>query len=105
MDWRQAGQNEAVPGNLDWVDVYDIARENLHKLELTTAGRTYLAGEKELTSWTGAMKPPAVKWTRSCSSRLATAVQPCSRSKKPSRYAGVARSPKTASAGRLTPAR
>src|SRR5215813_8591057 len=69
---------------------YGLAREIIHK----QAGRTRATSpalEEELTAWTGATTPPAVRWTRSCSSRSATRAPPFSRSTKPNRCAGGAR--------------
>ena len=54
---------------------------------------------------TGVTTPPAAVWAPSCSSRSARWARPCRRSRRPSRYAGTARSGRHACAGRWTPGR
>src|SRR5262249_42454838 len=85
---------------------YGIAREFVHKHD-GGDGSAQDASilEEEWTAWTGAITPPVVTSTRSFSSPSGTPARPCSRSKRQSRSAPGARSPRRACNGRSTAVR
>src|SRR5690349_6820562 len=84
-----------VPGQLGATETDGKAREKLHKLQIDAHTRRIRQApglaEKEWTSWTGATKPPAVRWTPSSSSPSGTAARHCFRSRKRNRCAAAAR--------------